>query len=50
MWLDHSLYCIHDNHSYVMQYSSAAKRQRSLSLQLGRKGYYGNDEDDRHGV
>lgn len=50
MWLDHSLWSINNDHSYVTQYSSVAKRQRSLSLQLGRRGYYGNSEDDRHGV
>jgi len=49
VWLDHSLLSIHHNHSYVTQYSSVAKRQRSLSLQLGRS-YYDNSENDTHGV
>ncbi|XP_065919968.1 uncharacterized protein [Dysidea avara] len=50
-WLDQSLLGIHSNHSYVTQYSSVAKRQRSLSLQLGRRGYYGSSEEDsKHGT
>ena len=50
LWLDQSLWSINSNHSYVTQYSSVAKRQRCLSLQLERRGYYGNNEDDRHGM
>ena len=44
------MWFINNSQSYVAQYSSVAKKQRSLSLQLGRRGYYGTGEDDRHGM
>ena len=47
MWFDYSLWSINDNHSYVMQYGPVARRQRSLSLQLGRRA---NSEDDKYGM
>ena len=50
MWLDQSLCSINNSHSYVAQYSTVGKKQRSLSLQLGRRGYYGSSENDRHGI